>query len=59
MVHYALSTRMSHELSTDYGFVKLAQVKSVVRLNDRLNMTMAVDLDIKPQTKQKHHLQFA
>ena len=30
--------------------VKLAQVKSVVRLTDHLNMTIAVDLDIKHQT---------
>ena len=32
--------------------VKLAQIKSVVWLTDRLDMTIAVDLDLKPQTKQ-------
>ena len=31
--------------------VKLAQEKSVVRLTDHLNMTIAVDRDIKQQTK--------
>ena len=31
--------------------VKLAQ-ESVVRWTDRLNMTIAIDWDIKPQTKQ-------
>ena len=37
------------------GLVQLSQAcprKSVVRLTDRLNMTIAVDWDIKPQTKQ-------
>ena len=33
-------------------FVKLAQEKSVVRLTDHLDMTIAVDWDVKPQTKQ-------
>ena len=33
-------------------FVKLAQEKGVVRLTDRLDMTIAVDCDEKPQTKQ-------
>ena len=33
--------------------VKLAQEKSVVRLTDRPNMTIAVDWDVKHQTKQK------
>ena len=32
--------------------VKLAQEKSVVRWTDRLDMTIAVDWDIKPKTKQ-------
>ena len=30
----------------------LAQETSVVRLSDRLDMTIAVDWDVKPQTKQ-------
>ena len=33
-------------------FVKLAQEKGVVRLTDRLDMTIAVDWDVKPQTEQ-------
>ena len=41
------------------GFVKFAQEKSVVRLTNHLDLTIAVDLDVKPQTKQKHHQQFA
>ena len=32
--------------------VKLSQEKSVVRWTDCLNMTIAVDWDAKPQTKQ-------
>ena len=32
--------------------LKLAQEKSVVRSTDRLDMTIAVDLDVKHQTKQ-------
>ena len=32
--------------------VKLAEGKKVVRLTDRLDMAIAVDWDIKPQTKQ-------
>ena len=32
--------------------VTLAQEKSVVRSTDHLNMTIAVDWDVKPQTKQ-------
>ena len=32
--------------------VKLAQEVSVVRLTDHLNMTIAVDLVVKPQIKQ-------
>ena len=32
--------------------VKLAQEKSVVRLTDRPDMTIAVDWDVKHQTKQ-------
>ena len=32
--------------------VKLAQEKSVLRLTDRLDMTKAVDWDVKQQTKQ-------
>ena len=32
--------------------VDLAQENSVVRLTDCLDMTIAVDLDVKPQTKQ-------
>ena len=31
----------------------MCQEKSVVRLTDLLNMTIAVDWDVKPQTKQK------
>ena len=31
----------------------LAQEKRVVRLTDYLAMTLAVDLEVKPQTKQK------
>ena len=31
------------------SLVKLAKEKSVVRQTDRLNMTIAVDWDIKPQ----------
>ena len=33
--------------------VKLAQEKSVVRLTDSLDMIIAVDWDVKPQTKFK------
>ena len=33
-------------------FVKLAQEKGVVRLTDCLDMTIAVDWDVKPQTEQ-------
>ena len=33
--------------------VKLAQEKSVVRITDRLNMTIAVDWDVMSQTKKK------
>ena len=36
--------------------VKLAQEKSVFRWTDRLDMTIAVDWDIKPQTKQNQKL---
>ena len=32
--------------------VKLAQEKSVVRRTDCLDMTIAVDWDVKPQSKQ-------
>ena len=32
--------------------VKLSQEKSVVRSTDRLNITIAVDWEVKPQTKQ-------
>ena len=38
---------MSHNIA------KLARKKSVVRLIDSLDMTIAVDLDVKPKTKQK------
>ena len=31
---------------------KLAQEKGVVSIIDRLDMAIAVDLDVKPQTKQ-------
>ena len=34
------------------GFVKLTHDKRVVRLTDRLDMTIDVDWDIKQQTKQ-------
>ena len=36
------------------SIVKLVQEKSLVRLTDLLGMTIAVDLDVKPQTKQNH-----
>ena len=35
--------------------VKLAHGKSVVGRFDHLNMTIAVDWDVKPQTKQRFH----
>ena len=35
------------------GLVKLAQEKSVARWTDRPDMTMAVDWDVKNQTKQQ------
>ena len=35
--------------------VKLAQEKSEVRRTDRLHMTIAVDWDVKHQTKQTKH----
>ena len=38
---------------------KLAQEKSVVRLTDHLNMTIAVDWDIKPQTKVSKTVELA
>ena len=34
------------------GFVKLAEETSVVKLTDRLVMTIAIDWDVKPQTRQ-------
>ena len=37
--------------------IKLAQEKCVVRGNDPPNMTIAVDLDIKHQTKLKNLVQ--
>ena len=43
-------------MCTEYWFqnylVKLAQEINLVRLNGRLYMTIAVDWDVKPQTKQ-------
>ena len=39
-----------HEVLVNH-LVKLAQ-ENVVRLNDRLDMTIAVDRDVKSQTKQ-------
>ena len=40
-----------HEV-LDKGLVKLAKEKHVVRRTDRLDMTIAVEWDTKPQTKQ-------
>ena len=34
--------------------IKLAQEKNVVRLTDHLDMTIAVDWGVKPQTKPKN-----
>ena len=35
--------------------LSLLRKKSVVRLTDRLNMTIAVDRDVTPQTNRSRH----
>ena len=50
-VHVSYKKKYVHKVLIN-RFVKLAQEKSVVRWTDRPNMTIAVDWDIKHQTKQ-------
>ena len=52
MVAVSYKRKYVHEILVNY-LVKLAQEKSVVRLTDHPNMTIAVDWDIKNQTKLK------
>ena len=44
-----------HEVLVNH-LVKLALEKSVVRCTDHPHMTIAVDWDVKNQTKQKHSM---
>ena len=54
MIQEGLLSVTRKSLCTKYCLVKLAQEKvTVVRLTDRLNMTIAVDWEVKPQTKTK------
>ena len=46
-----LKRKYVHEVLVN-GLVKLAQEKSLVRWTDRPDMTIAVDWDVKNQTKQ-------
>ena len=48
LIQEGLSSVTSENMCTK--LVKLVQV----RLTDRLDMTIAVDCDVKPQTKQTH-----
>ena len=55
LIQEGLLSVTSKSMCTKYWLTtksKLAQEKSVVRLTNHLNMTIAVDFDGKPQTKQ-------
>ena len=61
LIQEGLLSVSSVSMCTEYWLasqsIKLAQEKSVVRLTDCLNMTIAVDLDVnhKPNTKNDHN----
>ena len=59
LIQKGLLSVTSESMCTMYWLTacKLAHEKSVVRLTDRLDMTIAVDWDVKPQTNQIKHLQ--
>ena len=56
LIQEGLLSVTSESTCTEYwitAWSKLALEKRVVRLTDRLDMTIAVDWDIKQQTKQR------
>ena len=55
LIQEGLLSVTSESMYTEYWLTtqsKLSQEKKLIQLTDRLNMTTAVDWDVKPQTKQ-------
>ena len=57
LIQKGLLSVISESIGTEYWLTpksKLAQEKSMARLTDHLDMTIAGDWNVKPQTKQKN-----